>query len=119
MTDLIPENVKAALATLTASGVEEPPKQEAGQEEGKRDRKAREQRNAEHQAMTVLITHGLDLANRITAALETQAKPSIALAGEGMVMGELAKFEPLISPELAARGIAALEKLAGIAPPAG
>lgn len=109
MSDLIPEDVKAALATLTTSSIEAGP----GEGEDKRERKARETRNAEHQAMTVLITHGLSLANRLVAALETTARPSIALAGEGTVIGEIAKFEPLLSPELVERAVAALEAIAG------
>lgn len=70
MTNLIPEDVKAALKVLTDSGLEASP----GETEDKRERKAREQRNTEHQAMTVLIAHGLDLANRLVAALEEIAE---------------------------------------------
>lgn len=68
--------------------------------------------NAALAASLVLIADGLGSLERIATALEN--KPTYAPMGDGLIVGELAKFEPAIDPKTLKRGVAALEKLAGI-----
>ena len=65
-------------------------------------------------AVCVLIGEGLSFLERIALALEERNKAvTVAPMGEGTIVGELAKFEPVISPELAERAVVALEKMVG------
>lgn len=52
---------------------------------------------------------------RIADSLEKRA--TVAPMGEGLVVGELAKFEPAIDPALVQRLVKAVEKLASAPPP--
>lgn len=117
MSSILPEAVTAALTTLHDAGLEPAPNLEEGQEEPKRERKAREQRNAEHSAAQTLVIYGLELGARLVAALEEQNKPLLALGG-GEAVGELAKWEPAFPPELVERGVKALEEIAAKLPAA-
>lgn len=84
-----------------------------GVEESKHDKRSRQEENTERAAVQTLALEAFTIADRIATALEERAKPSIALAGAGTVIGELAKFEPLLSPELVERAVVALEAIAG------
>lgn len=69
------------------------------------------------EAIFTLIADGLRSLDRIATALEKPA--TIAPMGEGLVVGELAKFEPAIAPEQVAKIVEALEKIAQRIVPAG
>jgi hypothetical protein len=68
------QTIAEALDILAKSDLEGPPTLPVGQEENKRDRKAREKRNAEHEATTTLVAEGFSLAARIAVALEEIAE---------------------------------------------
>lgn len=65
------------------------------------------------EAICALIEDGLGSLERIALALE---KPSIAAMGEGLVVGDIAKFEPAFDPALVERAVAALEAIAANVP---
>jgi hypothetical protein len=65
-------------------------------------------------AICTLLGEGLSFLERIALALEERNKAkTVAPMGAGVVCGELAKFEPVISPELVERAVVALEAIAG------
>lgn len=65
-------------------------------------------------AICTLLEDFLGNVERIADAVE---KPMAFAAGAGTVVGELAKWEPLITPEQIERGLKALEVLAAASPP--